>query len=59
MFLPDPTDVPETVLRYVADQLEVEDPSVVRRYWERRRTRFEHAEEIKALEELRDFRCRQ
>jgi Domain of unknown function (DUF4158) len=54
VFLPDPTAVPEAVLRYVAEQLDV-DPSVVRRYLERRRTRFEHAEEIKAFEGLRDF----
>jgi len=54
-FLPDPTAVPVAVLGYVAGQLEVEDVSVVRRYLERRRTRFEHAEEIKAFEELRDF----
>jgi hypothetical protein len=54
-FLPYPTDVPPEVLQYVASQLEVGDPSVVRRYLERRRTRFEHAEEIKAFEGLRDF----
>jgi len=54
-FLPDPTAVPEAVLRYMAGQLEVEDLSVVRRYVERRRTRFEHAEEIKAFEGLQDF----
>ena len=54
-FLPDPTAVPVAVLGYVAGQLEVEDVSVVRRYLERRRTRFEHAEEIKAFEGLRDF----
>ncbi|MGA2928419.1 MAG: DUF4158 domain-containing protein [Solirubrobacteraceae bacterium] len=54
-FLPYPTDVPPEVLQNVASQLEVGDPSVVRRYLERRRTRFEHAEEIKAFEGLRDF----
>lgn len=54
-FLPYPTDVPPEVLQYVASQLEVGDPSVVRRYLERRRTRFEHAEEIKAFEGLCDF----
>ncbi len=55
VFLPDPTAVPKPVLSYVAGQLEVEDPSVLRRYLERRRTRFEHAEEIKTSEGLRDF----
>ena len=54
-FLADPTDVPAVVLAYVGRQLEIEDPSCVARYLERRRTRFEHAEEIKASEGLRDF----
>jgi hypothetical protein len=43
-FLPDPTEVPPSVLRYVAGQLEVSDPACAGRYLERRRTRFEHAE---------------
>jgi hypothetical protein len=43
------------VLAYVGRQLEIEDPSCVARYLERRRTRFEHAEEIKVSEGLRDF----
>ena len=55
VFLPDPTDVPPVVLRYVARQLEIEDPSCVAGYLDRRRTRFEHAEEIKASERLLDF----
>ena len=56
VFLPDPTDVPVVVLGYVARQLEVEDPSCVgRRYLERRRTRFEHVEEIKLVCRLREF----
>ena len=54
-FLPDPTDVPPVALRYVARQLEIEDPSCLAGYLDRRRTRFEHAEEIKASEGLRDF----
>ena len=54
-FLPDPTDVPPVVLAYVGRQLEIEDPSCVVRYLERRRTRFEHAEEIRVSEALRDF----
>jgi TnpA family transposase len=55
VFLPDPTDVPPVALRYVARQLEIADPSCVAGYLDRRRTRFEHAEEIKASERLRDF----
>jgi hypothetical protein len=43
------------VLAHVARQLEIEDPSCVTRYLDRQRTRFEHAEEIKAAEGLRDF----
>jgi TnpA family transposase len=54
-FLPDPTAVPSSVLGYVAGQLDVSDPACVGRYLERRRTRFEHAEEIKAACSLRDF----
>ena len=46
VFLPDPTDVPETVLSYVAGQLEIGDPSCVGRYLGRRPTRFDHAEEV-------------
>ena len=55
-FLPDPTDVPVGVLGYVARQLEIGDPSCVAGYLDRRRTRFEHAEEIKAAEGLRACR---
>jgi hypothetical protein len=55
VFLPDPTDVPETVLSYVAGQLEIGDPSCVGRYLERRPTRFDHAEEITRACGLREF----
>ncbi|MEY2442645.1 MAG: hypothetical protein QOJ46_2071, partial [bacterium] len=54
-FLADPTDVPDEVLVYVARRLGVEDPSCVERYLVRRRTRFEHVEEIKAACGLKDF----
>jgi hypothetical protein len=54
-FLPDPTEVPDVVLEYVAAQLGVEDRSCVGRYLERRPTRFEHAEEIRLACGLRDF----
>jgi TnpA family transposase len=56
-FLADPTDVPPAVLAYVGRQLEVEDPSCVVRYLDGRRTRFEHAEEIKVSEGAAGFRC--
>lgn len=55
VFLPDPTDVPEVVLGYVAGQPGVSDPSCVGRYLERRPTRFDHAEEIKLAVGLREF----
>ncbi|SCL36302.1 protein of unknown function [Micromonospora nigra] len=41
-FLPDPLDVPSAVVDYVAVQLQIEDPSCVKRYLERRNTRYEH-----------------
>jgi len=46
-FLPDPLDVPTVVLDYVAAQLGVADPSVVKQYVARRTTRFENAEVIR------------
>jgi hypothetical protein len=55
LFLADPLDVPNAVLEYLADQLAVADPSCVKRYTERRSTRFEHAEEIRGVLALRDF----
>jgi hypothetical protein len=54
-FLSDPTDVPDAVLGYLARQLDVAEPAVVGRYLDRRSTRFEHAEEIKASEGLEEF----
>ncbi|MGH9008736.1 MAG: Tn3 family transposase [Acidimicrobiia bacterium] len=55
LFLADPLDVPNVVLEYLAEQLEISDPSCVKHYTRRRATRFEHAEEIKAAFGLRDF----
>ena len=54
-FLADPLDVPKEVLAYVGAQLEIDDPSCVKHYLERRTTRFEHAEQIKVAYGLRDF----
>ncbi|WP_204036608.1 Tn3 family transposase [Micromonospora qiuiae] len=45
-FLTDPLDVPLMVLDYVAAQLQVADPSVVKRYTEREKTRLEHQWEL-------------
>lgn len=47
VFLADPLAVPISVLDYVAEQLQIADPSCVKRYVERRSTRFEHASEIR------------
>jgi len=55
LFLVDPLDVPNAVLEYLAEQLAVADPSCVKRYTERRSTRFEHAEEIRGVVGLREF----
>jgi hypothetical protein len=45
-FLTDPLDVPVNAVDYVAVQLAVADPSVVKRYTERAKTRLEHQWEI-------------
>jgi TnpA family transposase len=55
-FLNDPLDVPTDVLDYIGQQLEVSDPSCVKRYMERPPTRFGHAEEIRSVLGLTDFR---
>ena len=41
-FLDDPVDVPTAVVDFVAVQVGVADPSCVKRYVERKQTRFEH-----------------
>ena len=55
MFLEDLLDVPVEVLNFVAGQLEVADPSQVKRYTERAKTRFEHQWEIREACGLREF----
>ena len=47
-FLTDPLDVPDIVVDYMAAQVGVSDPSCLKRYLERRATRFEHQVEITA-----------
>lgn len=54
-FLADPLDVPTVVVDYVAAQVGVADASVVKRYTERRSTRFEHQGEITAAYGYRSF----
>jgi hypothetical protein len=53
--LPDPRDVPAVVLDRLAGQLQIADPSCVKRYAERRTTPFEHRDVIKAAYGLREF----
>ncbi len=49
--MPDPLDVPGEV-DYLAEQLEIADPSCVKSYTDREKTRFEHAWEIQRREGL-------
>lgn len=59
LFLPDPLTVPGEVVAYLAEQLEISDPGCVRQYTERRTTKFEHADEIRAKFGLVDFEERE
>ncbi|MFC4117500.1 DUF4158 domain-containing protein [Nonomuraea zeae] len=54
-FLADPLKVPNEVLDVVAAQLGIEDPSCVKRYTERNKTRLEHTWEIAKACGLKDF----
>ncbi|WP_415958277.1 Tn3 family transposase [Streptomyces sp. 021-4] len=47
LFLEDPLAVPWPVVEHLAVQLGIEDPSVVKRYTERRQTLYDHAWEIR------------
>jgi hypothetical protein len=42
MFLDDPLQVPVELLNYLAEQLQIDDPSCVKSYGEREKTPFEH-----------------
>ena len=55
MFLVDPLDVPPLLIEYLAEQLDIADPSGVKRYTDRRETRFEHAREIQQVYGLTPF----
>src|SRR5450755_2707984 len=54
-FLADPLDVPLVVLGYVAAQIGVTDPSCVKRYTERDKTRLEHQWEIAGVHGFASF----
>ncbi|MBW0010802.1 MAG: DUF4158 domain-containing protein [Pseudonocardiales bacterium] len=55
MFLPDPLDVPDEVVIYLAKQLDIDTIEQLSRYTERRSTRFEHQDEIRAALGLTEF----
>jgi len=55
MFLPDPLDVPPKLVEYLAEQLGIEDPSCVKRYSDRDKTKLEHAWEIQREYGLKPF----
>ncbi|WP_245546994.1 DUF4158 domain-containing protein [Nocardia brevicatena] len=55
MFLTDPLAVPPELVEYLAEQLGIEDPTCVKAYVERDKTRLEHAWEIQRAEELASF----
>jgi hypothetical protein len=59
LFLPNPLSVPGEVVGYLAGQLKIADTGCVGRYVERRNTKFEHADEIKAEFGLHDFEERE
>jgi TnpA family transposase len=59
LFLPAPLAVPGEVVGYLAGQLKIADLACVGQYTERRNTKFEHADEIKAEFGLRDFEERE
>lgn len=50
-----PVDVPEVVIRYVAEQLGIEDWTAVKQYGDRWQTPYDHAAQIRELLEYREF----
>ncbi len=54
-FLADPLDVPTVVVDFLAEQLEIADPSCVKSYAERQATQWEHTAEIRREFGYRDF----
>jgi TnpA family transposase len=54
-FLADPVDIPTQVVDYVAGQLGIGDPSCLKTYAGRDKTRLEHQWEITRLHGYRDF----
>ncbi len=55
MFLADPLDVPAELVGYLAEQLGIDDPTCVKRYVDREKTKLEHAWEIQREYALTPF----
>ncbi|WSM19286.1 DUF4158 domain-containing protein [Streptomyces mirabilis] len=55
VFVDDPTSVPPEVVDYLAEQLDIGDPSVLKVYGERENTRLEHMRELRRVLEYREF----
>ncbi|MEU6651974.1 Tn3 family transposase [Streptomyces sp. NPDC046900] len=55
VFLDDPTDVPVEVVDYLAEQLGIDDASVLKAYGERENTRLEHVRELRRVLEYQEF----
>jgi hypothetical protein len=58
MFLDDPLQVPVELLNYLAEQLQIDDPSCVKSYGEREKTPFEHVWEIREVDNWHEFSTR-
>ncbi|GAA3312225.1 hypothetical protein GCM10020295_83540 [Streptomyces cinereospinus] len=55
VFLDDPTGIPAEVADYLAEQLDVEDASVLKAYGERENTRLDHVRELRRVLEYTEF----
>jgi hypothetical protein len=55
VFLDDLDEVPVEVVDYLAEQLGIEDPSVLKAYGERENTRLMHARELRQVLEYQEF----
>ncbi|MEU5566284.1 DUF4158 domain-containing protein [Micromonospora musae] len=55
VLLDDPTDIPVEVADYLAEQLDIEDASVLKAYGERENTRLDHVPELRRVLEYTEF----
>lgn len=54
-FLPDPTNVPPGVLQFIARQLGIADVGILKKYLDRKVTRYTHSAEIQRYYDYHDF----